>query len=586
MQRLLHSPAVRIALLALTLGLLFLGQRGIWDPDEGRYTNVALHMLDSGNWIEPHRSTEIAHWTKPPLTYWAIAGSVGLFGHNAWAARLPAALSYLLCVWLAWRIARRVAPGSEPQAALLYATMLFPIGAAQFISTDYVLAACETLAMWGFIEARFGANAHPQRWLLLMWAGFALAFLAKGPPGLLPLLAVVGFDLSMPGMQRPRALQWQGLLLFLLVAAPWYVAVTLRNPGLLDYFLGKEVVGRVASDTFARHGQWYGWIAVYAPTLLLGTLPWTPALLRWARTLPARLRQWRGGEGRMEDRAGLLLALWLLVPLLVFCASRSRLPLYILPLFVPLAVLAARQRLQEGLPLPRWRWLLAALHTAYPEFRFRPRIGTELWLGDLKEAVILLGFAACGLTRLWFPRTYWELVKQFERLVDGFLAGLPHEALHESVDGEWSFIETLRHLVFATDAWVRRALLGDPEPWDALDLPHDDMPDSPPVPRDRGARRPRLLGQRIGRHLRPDPRNLPQAAQDERDRSDRPRDHQHHLAHHHHPRLYPDDGAVDAVPGRPDAALLRHRADHRHLLRYLLVGVCRRGDRDVAWRQA
>jgi 4-amino-4-deoxy-L-arabinose transferase-like glycosyltransferase len=360
MHRLLQSPAFRIALLALTLGLLFLGQRGIWDPDEGRYTNVALHMLDSGNWIEPHRSAEIAHWTKPPLTYWAIAGSVGVFGHNAWAARLPAALSYLLCVWLAWKIARRVAPGSEQQAALLYATMLFPIGAAQFISTDYVLAACETLAMWGFIEARFGANAnaHPQRWLLLMWSGFALAFLAKGPPGLLPLLAVVAFDLSIPGTQRPRAVQWQGLLLFLLVAAPWYVAVTLRNPGLLDYFLGKEVVGRVASDTFARHGEWYGWLAVYAPTLLLGTLPWTPALLRWARALPARIRHWRTDEGRSGDRAGLLLALWVLVPLLVFCVSRSRLPLYILPLFVPLAVIAARQRLHDGLPLPHWRWLL------------------------------------------------------------------------------------------------------------------------------------------------------------------------------------------------------------------------------------
>jgi len=64
----------------------------------------------------------------------------------------------------------------------------------------------------------------------------------------------------------------------------------------------------------------------------------------------------------------------------------------------------------------------------------------------------------------------------------------PAEALHESIDGEWSFIETQRHLVFATDAWVRRALLGDPTPWDPLDLPHDDMADSPPVPRDRTVR--------------------------------------------------------------------------------------------------
>ena len=62
------------------------------------------------------------------------------------------------------------------------------------------------------------------------------------------------------------------------------------------------------------------------------------------------------------------------------------------------------------------------------------------------------------------------------------------DLLHEQVDGECSFIETLRHLVFATDAWVRRAVLGDPSPWDPLDLPHDEMPDELSVPRDRAAR--------------------------------------------------------------------------------------------------
>jgi hypothetical protein len=60
--------------------------------------------------------------------------------------------------------------------------------------------------------------------------------------------------------------------------------------------------------------------------------------------------------------------------------------------------------------------------------------------------------------------------------------------LHESVDGEWSFVETLRHLAFATDAWVRRAVLGDPAPWDPLDLPWDEMPDTPGIPRDRAVR--------------------------------------------------------------------------------------------------
>jgi DinB family protein/pentapeptide repeat protein len=65
---------------------------------------------------------------------------------------------------------------------------------------------------------------------------------------------------------------------------------------------------------------------------------------------------------------------------------------------------------------------------------------------------------------------------------------LPPEQLHESVDGEWSFTETLRHLVFATDSWIKRAILGDPSPWDPLGLPWDEMPDTPGVPRDRGAR--------------------------------------------------------------------------------------------------
>jgi hypothetical protein len=65
---------------------------------------------------------------------------------------------------------------------------------------------------------------------------------------------------------------------------------------------------------------------------------------------------------------------------------------------------------------------------------------------------------------------------------------LPPEMLHESVDGEWSFIETLRHLAFATDCWIRRAIQGDPAPWDPLGLPWDEMPDTPGVPRDRDAR--------------------------------------------------------------------------------------------------
>jgi len=87
-------------------------------------------------------------------------------------------------------------------------------------------------------------------------------------------------------------------------------------------------------------------------------------------------------------------------------------------------------------------------------------------------------------------REAWDILERLWGQTAERARRLPPELLHESVDGEWSFIETLRHLVFATDAWIRRAILGDPSPWDPLDLPWDEMPDTPGIPRDRDARPP------------------------------------------------------------------------------------------------
>jgi uncharacterized protein YjbI with pentapeptide repeats len=85
-------------------------------------------------------------------------------------------------------------------------------------------------------------------------------------------------------------------------------------------------------------------------------------------------------------------------------------------------------------------------------------------------------------------REAWAILEQLWPVTVERARGMAPELLHERVEGEWSFIETLRHLVFATDAWVRRAILADPSPWSPLDLPHDEMPGEPGVPRDRAAR--------------------------------------------------------------------------------------------------
>ena len=98
------------------------------------------------------------------------------------------------------------------------------------------------------------------------------------------------------------------------------------------------------------------------------------------------------------------------------------------------------------------------------------------------ERVKLRPTNAAGFREAWdvIERLWAETVARAEKLDPALM--------HERVDGEWSFIETLRHLVFATDAWVRRGILGDPSPWHPLDLPWDQMRDTPGIPRDRDAR--------------------------------------------------------------------------------------------------
>lgn len=337
------SPSVKswrawlpVAAVAVLLALVFLGGRPVWDPDEGRYTNVALEILRSGDWINLARNHETGHWTKPPLIYQAIAVSFALFGKSAWAARLPSALAYLLTVWLVARCARRLAPGAEREAALVFATMLLPFGASQFVSTDALLCALEALGMYGYVELRFGGGIRPWRWTLCLAIGFGAAFLTKGPPALLPLLAILAMEVLSPSHRLHVLPALSAVMLGAAVALPWFLVVSRRHPGLLGYLVAQEVVDRATGSHVTHNAEWYGWLVIYVPTLLVGTLPWTGTLARAVRGL------------RRGDPAGLFLALWVALPLLVFCVARSRLPLYLLPVCVPLALLAARRRQEEG----------------------------------------------------------------------------------------------------------------------------------------------------------------------------------------------------------------------------------------------
>jgi 4-amino-4-deoxy-L-arabinose transferase len=337
-----------LALLAL-LAFAFQGSRGIWEPDEGRYTSVGINMLRGGDWLVPTIDMEHPHLTKPPVTYWALAASFGLLGANEWAARLPAALAFVGTGLLLFGLGRRLLPAKPWLPTVVWSLSLAPFFGANIVSTDALLVFFETAAMAAFVEAWVRPSGSRRTWIRLMWLGWGLAFMTKGPPGLLPLLAMV-VCFALHDRRRLRdLLDPVGLVLFVVVAATWFVLVIRQDPTRLPYFLGYEVYDRVFTATHRRNAQWYGGLMIYLPTLLVGALPWSvPAIMSAGGTRAA----WRRirAKVRERDREWLLLLYWFLLPLAVFMLARSRLPLYVLPLFVPLALMISR-------PLSRWRRL-------------------------------------------------------------------------------------------------------------------------------------------------------------------------------------------------------------------------------------
>ena len=342
--------------LAMLLAFAFQGSRGLWNTDEGRYVDGALQMLDSGNFLVPAYSPLEVNLSKPPMTYWVIAASLGTFGRNTWAARAPSAIAYLLTVLLIYAIGLRLFAQKPWLSGWVFALSLAPFIAANVVSTDVLLMLFEALAMYAYIARATDPDArHARALLVLMWLGWGLAFLTKGPPGLLPLLAVILYEALRDGWSGVgRLFAPLGILVFLAAGLGWYAIVMLRVPWALHYFLHYEVYDRIFTSVQHRNAGTWGWLIIYFPTLVLGSLPWwpialSPLLKRSSRTdsrLPslrnlAMTSPWQHVARMSRGQAGpmVLLWLWFVVPLVVFCVARSRLPAYVLPLFLPLSLL-------------------------------------------------------------------------------------------------------------------------------------------------------------------------------------------------------------------------------------------------------
>ena len=328
-------------LLALVVGVAFLGTRGLTETSETRYAECAREMLVTGNWLEPQLEFQ-PHWTKPPMAYWCMAAGMKVFGANAWGARLPGVLALLVATWGVVAMGRRLWGGRAGLAAGIAFALGFPLFGAYVVTTDIYLTAAETLAGMGFVFSALEPDAaRKRRWACAMWAAWGLAFLIKGPPGLLPLLAMIPWNLLQPRERRVPLAHPLGLACFAAVAMPWYLLMLHRHPNLLEYYVGTEIVGRVSTD-LGHNRAWYKAIEIYGPALLgsCGAFGVWAAWVAFARGGWARGERWRELWRARDGR--LLLVGWVVLPMVVFCLSRSKLHLYILPLVAPLALIAGR----------------------------------------------------------------------------------------------------------------------------------------------------------------------------------------------------------------------------------------------------
>ena len=360
----------RWILLALTLFTFFflLGSRALNEPDEGRYSEIAREMIETGNWLVPH-FWYLPHLDKPPMTYWLVAASMKLFGHSEWAVRLPLALAGISGVWAVWCMGcsiggRRVGLWSALilQSSLLYFVM------ARMLTPDIFLTQFVAWTMYFFWRSWRILNSELKTqnskfflWHLAGWVAIALGFLTKGPvAAVIPLVALAALVIY----RQKSFSQWKlllgglagGLALFLILVMPWFLAVFQRVPEAFHYMVFGQAAGHLLGTTIKnRHGSIFYFFGVLA----FGLLPWT-WLLGWLW----RRVHWTGLDVKSKD-AWVLLNVWAFFTFALFSFSQSKLPAYILPVFPALAVLIAlrffsEEKTPDAPRAPNWVWRLCA----------------------------------------------------------------------------------------------------------------------------------------------------------------------------------------------------------------------------------
>ncbi|MCU1750141.1 lipid IV(A) 4-amino-4-deoxy-L-arabinosyltransferase [Pseudomonas sp. 6D_7.1_Bac1] len=332
-----------LPLLLIAFGLVYLlplGTHGLWIPDETRYAQVSQEMLLSGNWVSPH-FMGLRYFEKPIAGYWMIAIGQAVFGENLFGVRVASALATGLSIVLTYLIARRLwnDPRKSIASALLYMSFAVVAGQGGYANLDPQFTFWVDLSL---VALWFALDSSSRNARLMSWATLGLAcgmgFLTKGfLAWLLPVLIALPYMIWQKRWRELLAYGPMAIVVAIVVSLPWVLAVHAQEPDYWRFFFWHEHIRRFAGDDAQHAAPWW----FYLPMLVAFSLP-------WAVFLPSALKQ--AWQTRRQASTGFLL-LWLVLPLAFFSLSKGKLPTYILPCLLPLALLmgnALIDRLNQG----------------------------------------------------------------------------------------------------------------------------------------------------------------------------------------------------------------------------------------------
>jgi 4-amino-4-deoxy-L-arabinose transferase len=431
--------ALPLLLLAFVLCYLApLATHGLWIPDETRYAQISQEMLLTGKWAAPH-FMGIRYFEKPAAGYWMIALGQAMFGQNLFGVRFASALSTGLSILLVYLVARRLwnDPRKSLVSTLLYMSFVSVAALGGYANLDPQFTFWVNLtgvALWFCFDSRT-RNGRLGAWALL---GFAcgMGFMTKGfLAWLLPVLIALPYALW---QKRLRELLGYGLVAVLVAVAvslPWALAVHLQEPDFWHFFFWHEHIQRFAGED-AQHAEpfWY-----YLPLLVGFSLP-------WVGLLPATVKQaW------LEKRTASIgfLLLWLLMPLAFFSLAKGKLPSYIMPCLLPLALLmghALAEKLAQGrgraLRINGWLNLVLGIVAllALSWFQLKKPVyehGTET-LSLVLVFVLLIGWIFANLLQAARPLHLWAAPAIGSWLLVALApAALPHSVVYNKTPDQF-----------------------------------------------------------------------------------------------------------------------------------------------------